>query len=151
VGLACFWVMSGPPGYPPPQDPRRPTDGPSAYGPGQPGYGPGYYGPPPAYGYGYGFTPPSPDHPKAVPAMVVGIIALAGGVFCFIPLLAAPVAWWLGAVAKRDIDASQGRIGGRGSAQAGFVMGLIGSVLLILGVVALIVFIVIGTATESDY
>lgn len=50
----------------------------------------------PPSGYGYGqpmpFHPP-PDHPKATTAMVLGIVALAGGMICYLPFFLAPFAW----------------------------------------------------------
>ena len=51
-------------------------------------------------------------------------------------LIVSPVAWVLGAKAVREIDASPGRYGGRDRAQAGKIMGIIGTVLLVLGVLA---------------
>lgn len=114
--------------------------------PGQPPIG-GY--PPAAYGYGYGFSPPQ-DHPNASTAMILGIVALVGGITCGVPLFAAPFAWWLGAKARREIDASGGQQGGRGNAQAGFVMGIIGTILLVLGIVAIVVFVIAGLSGAFD-
>ena len=37
------------------------------------------------------------------------------------------------------IDASQGQLGGRGMAQAGMILGIIGTVLLVLAIVAAVV------------
>ena len=45
----------------------------------------------------------------------------------------------LGDDAPRIIDASGGRYGGRGQAQAGFILGIIGSVLWVLGVIIWII------------
>ena len=45
----------------------------------------------------------------------------------------------LGHHALKEIRASHGRLGGEGSAKAGMVMGIVGTVLLVLGVVVLIV------------
>ena len=44
-----------------------------------------------------------------------------------------PFAWAIGAKAVREIDATPGRYGGRDQANAGKIMGIIGTVLLVLG------------------
>ena len=56
----------------------------------------------------------------------------------------APFAWWIGAKAVKEIDADPARYGGRGEAMAGKVMGIIGTVLLILGILAIGGFIVLA-------
>lgn len=92
-----------------------------------------YGTPPPQPGqpapYGYG---PPPNHPRATTVLVLGILALA---FCGI--LGIP-AWLIGNTTLREIDASNGAIGGRGTVQAGRVCGIIATVLLIVSVVFLI-------------
>ena len=94
----------------------------------------GGYAPPPQGQYGY----VRQDHPRATTAMVLGIVGL---VLCGI---AAPFAWRIGKSAMDDIDRSQGTLGGRGQAQAGYVLGIIGTVLLVLGVVFVFFALVIG-------
>ena len=69
-------------------------------------------------------------------------------------VFAAPFAWWLGAKAKRDIDAEPGRYTNRGMAQAGFVMGIIGTilgVLVIVGIVAFFIWVFNGDWSDTDY
>jgi hypothetical protein len=132
----------GQPGY------VQPSYGQPSYG--QPAYGQPY--PQQPYGYGqpgYGFTPQSSG--RATTSMVLGIVSLASAglaLLCCVTLpgvFAGPFAWWLGAKAKREIDAAApGAFTNRGVAQAGFVMGIIGtilSVLAVIGIVALIVFV----------
>lgn len=105
------------------------------------------YGQQPAYGYsqqgfpqqGYGL-PWLPKHPQAQTAMVLGIIALAGSFICLVPILLSPFAWYFGAKVKREIAAEPQRWGGQSEAQAGFIMGIIGTVFLALGIVVLIMF-----------
>ena len=89
-------------------------------------------------------TPPyvyaAPDHPKAVTAMVLGIIGL---VACQV---ASPFAWAMGKRTVAEIDASGGRLGGRGQAQAGYILGIVGTILLGLAVAFLLVYLVIMIA-----
>lgn len=110
-------MTSTPPDGPPQQPPQSPQQ-------------PGWYAGPPTYRL--------PDHPDATKAMVLGIIALVGGFMCLLPLFLGPWAWVVGRRAVREIDAQPGRYEGRSQAQAGYVMGVIATVLVVLGVVALI-------------
>ena len=117
----------------------------------QPGYGQAPYGQPgyPQPGYGYG-VPAAVNHPSATTALVLSLIGLAGIAFCGgITLVLSPFAWRIGARAVREIDESQGRIGGREQANAGKIMGLIGTVLLALGILLLIGFIGLVVASRS--
>jgi hypothetical protein len=84
------------------------------------------------------------EHPQASTALGLGIAGLLGGVLLVLPLAASPLAWRLGRRAVREIDASDGRLAGRGKARAGAVLGAVGSVVLgALAAVAL-VFAAIG-------
>ena len=105
-----------------PGDEQRPSD---PYG--QPGYG--------QQPMGY-----APDHPRATTALVLGILGL---VVCG---LVAPFAWRIGRRTLDEIDGSQGRLGGRGTAQAGYVLGIVGTALLLLGLLAGLLFIVLAIA-----
>lgn len=103
---------------------------------------PGYAGPAP---YQY-----APDHPKATTSLVLGIL---GVVLCQV---VAPFAWAMGKRTLDEIDASQGQVGGRGAAQAGYVLGIVGTVLLALGIIFGILWIIlivvvggISTTTNS--
>jgi hypothetical protein len=127
----------------PPQGPQQPPYGQPQYG--QPQYGQPQYGQPqygqPQYGQPQGSPPVgyAPDHPKATTSMVLGILGI---VLCG---LIAPFAWRIGKRTMNEIDASNGQLGGRGTAQAGYIMGIIGTVLLALAVLATI--LVLGLAT----
>lgn len=118
------------PGWQPQWQPQYPSD------PGTPGYPPpagGYAAaPPPAGGYAY----VAPDHPRATLSLVLGIIGL---VSCQI---LSPFAWVIGKKAVAEIDAAPGRYGGRGQAQAGYILGLVGTILLALGLVFVLVWVV---------
>jgi hypothetical protein len=150
---------------PPPLPPLPPAPGsqgwqgwqapPPGWQPPAPGYGPGP-GQPPAYGQvppAYGqmpFRPAPPTEGLAVAAMVIGIAGLAGACMYGIGTLISPVALFLGRSSMKKIDASQGQLGGRGMAQAGFIMGIIGTVLLMLTIVAISAFIAIGVSGGFD-
>src|SRR5215212_7161970 len=99
----------------PPQGPQQPPYGQPQYG--QPQYGQPQYGQP-EYGQPQGSPPVgyAPDHPKATTSMVLGILGI---VLCG---LIAPFAWRIGKRTMNEIDASNGQLGGRGTAQAGYIM-----------------------------
>ena len=64
----------------------------------------------------------APTHGPATTSLVLGILSLAvAGFLTGIPAMV------IGRRASREIDASGGRLGGRGNATAGFVTGLIGT------------------------
>jgi Domain of unknown function (DUF4190) len=134
--------------YPSAPDPGQqygqPSYGQQPYGQpqlGQQPYGQPQYGPQPGYGY-----PPvaPPNDGGATAALVVGIVSLVLACGYGVGLLGSPVAWYLGKSSMNRIDASGGGLGGRGMAQAGFVLGIIGTVLLVLAVVGLVLLVVVG-------
>jgi hypothetical protein len=145
------------PGQPYPQQPyAQPYYGQPAYGQqppyayppagGQPGPAPvGHPGYPP-----YAFTPPRPDHPQSTLSLILGICGLVFGFGCGIGFLASPFAWALGRNAVKEIRASQGRLGGEGTAKAGMIIGIVGTVLLALGVLALIIFAIAVAVSDSS-
>lgn len=105
----------------------------------QPQYGPGYQPSPPygQQGYGYGLPP---KHPSSTTALILGIIGVGGFFICGFTVLISPFAWATGSRAMKEIDANPGQYSGRGEAQAGYVMGIIGTVLLALGVIGVVLF-----------
>lgn len=107
----------------------------------EPGYGASAPGPNPYVGQGYqpyqqpyqpGQIPwgPPPDHPEASKALVFGVLGFA---LCQV---LSPFALVIGARVRREIDASQGRVGGRQYATIGWILGLVGTIMLVLGVLA---------------
>jgi hypothetical protein len=56
-----------------------------------------------------------------------------------VPLLG-PVAWWLGLADRRAVDAGRRDPSGRGAAVAGYVLGIIGTVILGVGLLAFLAF-----------
>ena len=134
------------------QDPYAQQSGPH----GEPGPYGGYVQP------GYAAPPP---HPQATTALVLGLVSLIGLFVCLFPILAAPFAWRTGGRAVKEIDAQPGRWSGREQAQAGRIMGMIGTILLVLGTLAIIALVALlfvaspdmstsydsGTSFESDF
>ena len=141
------WGQSPEPTAPYGQQPPYGQPQPPAYGhqPGQPQ--PGHYQPQqppyaqPNHGYG-GYAPPPPQDGQALAAMIVGIVSLVLACGYGIGLLGSPVALFLGRASMKRIDASHGQLSGRGMAQAGFILGIIGTVLLVLTLILVVVLIV---------
>jgi hypothetical protein len=107
----------------PPPPPQQPPSGP--------------YGAPGQYG---GYSGPPPNHPRAVPALVCGILSLVlCGIFTGIPAII------MGNRAVREIDASQGQVQGRGMAKAGQILGWIS-----VGITILYLLIVIIAVAGSN-
>lgn len=120
------------------KDPEQPHN---PYFPQQPGPA-GPYG-------GYGVSPtgvpwgPPPDHPKAATVLILGILSFA---LCQV---LAPFAWVIGRRTLREIDASGGRWGARSQVQVGYVLGIVGSILLGLGVLLGVVYLGLVVAAVS--
>jgi hypothetical protein len=116
-----------PPGYVPPPEP----------GPQQP-QAPGYPPPPPHPGGhpSYSYPPPPPGYPyaarpgntKATVALVLGILAIVFSWTSVLDLVLIVPAIVLGVMARGDAKRDPGR-GGRGTATAGLVCGLVAIVL----------------------
>src|SRR3954470_20707687 len=94
--------------------------------------------PPPA-GYGQWGPPPQQTSTNATVALVLGI---CGFVVC--PLVCSILAIVFAGKAYEEIDRSGGRLGGRGMAQAGKILGWVGLGVWGLGILAYIAFIVVA-------
>jgi hypothetical protein len=70
-------------------------------------------------------------HPRATAALAVGIVSLVG-VIIVLPTALGPLAVYLAASARREIDADPGRWGGRSQATAGLTLGIISTSLLLI-------------------
>lgn len=93
--------------------------------------------PPPPAGWGQPALPPNlPAHPKSTTALVLGIVGLAGGLICWLPLVVSPFALVMGRKAVKEIDAHPGTWSGRETANAGYITGIIGTVVLGLAIAA---------------
>lgn len=146
------------PGYAPPP----PAGGWAAPPPPAPGYG---YGPPPAQA-GYPATPadyPPPGYPPqgyeavgyaAAPqtdskAVVGLILSISSWVVC--PFVTAIIALVLAGQSNRAIDASGGRLTGRGMNTATKVISWINIVVTILGLMAFIALMVFAAASDTTF
>lgn len=135
-----------PPGgaYPPPGGGYPPPGG--GFPPAGGGYPPPGGGYPPAGGAygGYGGYRPPMDHPQGTTILVLGILSL---ICCG---LLGPVAWIMGNSAIKEIDANPSAYSNRGSVQAGRIIGIIATVLLILGIAFYAFAIIVGSTTSSS-
>jgi len=106
-----------------PQD--RPADGPQ-----QPEYQQPQYQHPyaPAPDRRITFQPPGPtvEHPQATLAFVLGLLSVLG------LLILGPFGWVVGRRVIRQIDQDPRQFSNRGLAMAGMVLGIIGTVLMLL-------------------
>jgi len=138
---------SPPPGQQPPPPPpgQQPPGYPGAGYPGYPGYGqPGYAQQPMPYGTPY---PPAPyaqqTSGKATAIMVLGILSL---ITC---LVLGIVALAMAPGARREIEASQGRLGGEGQIKAGVICAWISIGLNIAAVVVFVLLLALGIIVGS--
>lgn len=94
-----------------------------------------------------GWAPPPPTPGNAVAALVLGLVGL---LVC--PLVPSVAAIIVGRQATREIDRSQGKLGGRSTAQAGFILGVVGTILwaLIAVLIAVIVAIGVGVSHKCE-
>jgi hypothetical protein len=121
-----------------PGDEQRPPEWqpPQQWGPQQPQWQQPQWGQQPPYQY-----QPGPQTPgSATAALVLGIC----GLLVCAPICG-PLAIVYGNKARREIDASGGRLTGRGLGTAGLVMGWIATALTLLGVVAILIAIAVNS------
>ena len=87
---------------------------------------------------------PYPEASQATTVLVLGILGL---VICGV---LGPFAWSMGNKELAAIDAGKRPPENRGTANAGRILGIVGTVLLAIGIV-LIILLVIGTVTFSAF
>ncbi|RNL79750.1 DUF4190 domain-containing protein [Nocardioides marmorisolisilvae] len=120
----------------PPEQPQQPPYAQAPPPPPAPGYTQQAYGP---------YTPEPPATNRATLALVLGIVGLT---VC--PGAASIPAWIIGNEAVKEIDASQGQLGGRSMAFAGKVTGIIGTVLAGAGLLAIgAIFLISALVVDS--
>jgi hypothetical protein len=90
-------------------------------------------------------------------ALVLGIIGLVGSVgaccccLSWLLGLCAPAGWYLGSQELRAIRAGLSPSSGEGSARAGMICGIIGTVLLALYLVGIVIYVaVVGFAVAME-
>jgi hypothetical protein len=119
-------VSTQPPSEPPPEGGWPPPSSDPGWAPPTPHEGGPDFAPPAAPGAGA----PAPRTPgKATAALVLGIV----GIF-ICPIVCSVLAIIFGQQAKREIDADPD-LGGRGVAQAGFILGIVGLVLMVPAII----------------
>jgi hypothetical protein len=160
-GLPGYGPPNAPGGYGPPGTPH-PHSGwsesavpPPPIGPAGPGMQggpamPGGYGYP-AYPQGYGWPgmPMAPQNGMGTAAMVLGILSCC--LFCIygiVSIVLGVVAIILGVKGKRRAD--RGEATNRSQAQAGFIMGIIGTIIGIATLVSLIIGITLAYQHEKE-
>ncbi|MBK7272243.1 MAG: DUF4190 domain-containing protein [Actinomycetales bacterium] len=85
------------------------------------------------------------EHPQGTLILILGILSI---VFCG---FTGPFAWVMGRKAMREIDTSGQPYSNRSQVQAGMITGIIGSVILVLGVLYFVfVFFIVGMAASSS-
>jgi hypothetical protein len=94
----------------------------------------------PAPGYYGGYGPPAPTDGMAVASLVLGIVGVTMICAYGLGLVPAIIAIVLGRMSKQKIDASGGQIGGRGLAQAGFILGIVTTVMTVFVIVCAAIF-----------
>ena len=102
------------------------------------------------------YQPAPPPHPGsaggAYPEASQATLALILGILSVLVLsILGPFAWWLGGKEKKAIDEGRRDPSNRGQAVAGWVLGIIGTIFLIIGVLVGIFWLVviIGAAASS--
>ncbi|WP_435772002.1 hypothetical protein [Nocardioides sp. SYSU DS0651] len=86
---------------------------------------------------------PPPDHPKATTVLILGILSFA------VCQLVAPFAWVMGGRVRREIAASDGQVGGHQMVTIGWILGIVGSALLGLSLLALLVVVAVAAAGSA--
>ena len=90
-----------------------------------------------------GYAAAAPNDSQATLALILGIVS----VLCC--ALAGPFAFFIGNGSRNRIQASGGTLGGYGMATAGWIMGIIGTVILALEILWVII-AVIGSIISSS-
>ena len=99
--------------------------------------------PPPPPGQMGGYAAAPPNDSQATLALILGILSI----LCC--ALVGPVAFFIGNSSRNRIQASGGTLGGYGLATAGWIMGIIGTVILALEILWVII-AVIGSIISSS-
>jgi len=102
-------------------------------------------GQPPYAGQPYGGQPyaaPPPNHAQATTVLVLGILSM---VVCQV---VGPFAWVMGNRVVREIDSSGGAVGGRTEANVGRILGIVATVLIVVGLVFVVGLFALGAVVS---
>ena len=114
--------------YPPPPPEQAPQGWPTP----PPSGGGVPQGPPYGYPHGpYGGWTPAPAHPQGTTILVLGIVSLAAGLMCLLPMFLGIPAWVMGHRARREAQEGPVRYSNEGSITAGWVLGIVSTSILI--------------------
>jgi len=83
-----------------------------------------------------------PNHTQATTVLVLGILSL---VVCGI---IGPFAWTMGNRVVREIDSSGGALGGRTEANVGRILGIVATVLIVVGLVLVVGLFALGAVVS---
>jgi hypothetical protein len=94
---------------------------------------------------GYNAAPILPDHPKATTVLILGIVSFfTGGI-------TGPFAWYMGGKARQEVKANPGVYKDGGTLTIGWVLGIIGTIQLILWAIYIIfVLVIVGIAMSQS-
>ncbi|MCD4533520.1 DUF4190 domain-containing protein [Nocardioides sp. cx-169] len=155
------WPTYGQPSEPTPEPPA--TAPPPSYGApgpphpylqqpyGQPPYPPNFVG----YGQpvpGYSYAQPLGQATTSMVLGIIGIVSILLTPMCcltFPGVFVGPFAIWTGASARRTIDRNPGAYTNRGQAVAGFITGIVATVLAVLAVIVVVAFVGMTDWTSS--
>ena len=79
------------------------------------------------------------EHPQAQTVFILSIVGIFTGI-------CAPIAWYMGVQAKKEIAAQPGQWSSEGNLKTGTLIGKIFTILYIIGIVVSIVFMILGFA-----
>jgi hypothetical protein len=103
-------------------------------------------GPPLPYGQPVPPVPAPPTSSKATTSLILGVVSLfLCGFFTGIPAIIA------GVLARREIRASGGAVGGDGLALGGIVTGILGTLWTLVAAGILVALLVFGASVAKDY
>lgn len=95
-----------------------------------------------------GFPTDPNQYPEASQATTILVLGILGVIVCGV---LAPIAWVMGNTELEAIDSGRRPPENRGTANAGRILGIIGTVLLVVGIIVLIiVFGIVGIAVVES-
>ena len=101
-----------------------------------------------------GFGPLAQSNSKATTSMVLGIVGLASILICYgvLGIVLGPLSFFMGRSAQKEMELAPNAWTNHGMAKAGWIMGLIQTVIAILAIVVVVAFFIfLATAGESDF